>query len=92
MSENGDDEKFDKAIERMLDVREKNKTVVSLLIIISLFLLLFLLVQFFQSPQVMVIRTSSNELPSENEIKNFSIPEIIYKSLESKIKKRKLKF
>lgn len=65
MSRNGDDEKIDKAIERMLDVREKNKTVVSLLIIISLFLLLFLSVQFFQSPQVMVIRTSSNELPTD---------------------------
>ena len=89
MSRNGDDEKINKAIERMLDAREKNKTVVSLLIIISLFLSLFLSVQFFQSSQVMVIHTSSNELPSENEIKNFSIPEIIYKSFEDRIKRNK---
>lgn len=89
MSKNGDDEKIDKAIERMLDAREKNKTVVSLLIIIiSLFLLLFLSVQFFRNSQVMVIHTSSNELPSEDEIKNFSIPEIIYKSFESRIKEK----
>ena len=89
MSKNGDDEKIDKAIERMLDAREKNKTVVSLLIIIiSLFLLLFLSVQFFRNSQVMVIHTSSNELTSENKIKNFSIPEIIYKSFESKIKEK----
>lgn len=50
MLKNGNDEKIDKAIERMLDAREKNKTVVSLLIIIiSLFLLLFLSVQFFRN-------------------------------------------
>lgn len=36
----------------------------------------------------MVIHTSSNELPSEDEIKNFSIPEIIYKSFESRIKEK----
>ena len=88
MLRNGDDEKFDKAIERMLNARERNKTVVSVLIIISLLSLLFLLIPFFQSSQVMVIHTSSNELPSENEIKNFSIPEIIYKSFESKIKEK----
>ena len=88
MSRNGDDEKIDKAIEKMLDAREKNKIVVSVLIIISLLSLLFLLIPFFQSSQVMVIHTSSNELPSENEIKNFSIPEIIYKSFESKIKEK----
>ena len=89
MLKNGDDEKIDKAIERMLDAREKNKTVVSVLIIILLLSLLFLLILFFQSSQVMVIHTSSNELPSENEIKDFSIPEIIYKSFESRLTKNK---
>lgn len=88
MSKNGDDEKIDKAIERMLDAREKNKTVVSILIIILLLSSLFLLVPFLQNSQIMVIDTSSNELTSENEIKNFSIPEIIYKSFESKIKEK----
>ena len=88
MSKNGDDEKIDKAIERMLDAREKNKTVVSVLIIILLLSSLFLLVPFLQNSQIMLIDTSSNELTSENEIKNFSIPEIIYKSFESKIKEK----
>ena len=36
----------------------------------------------------MVIDTSLKEIPSENEIKNFSIPEIMYKSFESKIKEK----
>lgn len=88
MSKNGDDEKIDKAIERMLDAREKNKTVVSVLIIILLLSSLFLLVPFLQNSQIMLIDTSSNELTSENEIKNFSIPEIIYKSFESRIKEK----
>lgn len=88
MLKNGDDEKIDKAIERMLDAREKNKTVVSVLIIILLFSSLFLLVPFLQNSQIIVIDTSSNELTSENKIKNFSIPEIIYKSFESKIKEK----
>lgn len=88
MSKNGDDEKIDKAIERMLDAREKNKTVVSVLIIILLLSSLFLLVPFLQNSQIMLIDTSSNELTSENEIKNFSIPEIMYKSFESKIKEK----
>lgn len=88
MSKNGDDEKIDKAIERMLDAREKNKAVVSVLIIILLLSSLFLLVPFLQNSQIMLIDTSSNELTSENEIKNFSIPEIIYKSFGSKIKEK----
>lgn len=88
MLKNGDDEKIDKAIERMLDAREKNKTVVSVLIIILLLSSLFLLVPFLQNSQIIVIDTSSNELTSENKIKNFSIPEIIYKSFESKIKEK----
>ena len=93
MLKNGDDEKIDKAIERMLDTREKNKTVVSVLIIILLLSSLFLLVPFLQNSQIIVIDTSSNELTSENKIKNFSIPEIIYKSFESRIKeKRNLNF
>lgn len=87
MSKNGDDEKIDKAIERMLDTREKNKTVVSLLIIISALSLLFILVQFLQDFETRMIH-SPNEIQSENEIKNFSIPEIIYKSFESKIKEK----
>ena len=88
MSKNGDDKKIDKAIERMLDAKEKNKTVVSVLIIILLLSSLFLLVPFLQNSQIMVIDTSSKEIPGENEIKNFSIPEIIYKSFESKIKEK----
>lgn len=88
MSKNGDDEKIDKAIERMLDTREKNKTVVSVLIIILLLSSLFLLVPLLQNSQIIVIDTSSKEIPGENEIKNFSIPEIIYKSFESKIKEK----
>ena len=88
MSKNGDDEKIDKAIERMLDAREKNKTVVSVLIIILLLSSLFLLVPLLQNSQIIVIDTSSKEIPGENEIKNFSIPEIIYKSFESKIKEK----
>ena len=67
---------------------KKNKTVVSVLIIILLLSSLFLLVPFLQNSQIMLIDTSSNELTSENEIKNFSIPEIIYKSFESKIKEK----
>ena len=88
MSKNGDGEKIDKAIERMLDAREKNKTVVSVLIIILLLSSLFLLVPLLQNSQIIVIDTSSKEIPGENEIKNFSIPEIIYKSFESKIKEK----
>lgn len=88
MSKNGDDEKIDKAIERMLDARKKNKTVVSVLIIILLLSSLFLLVPLLQNSQIIVIDTSSKEIPGENEIKNFSIPEIIYKSFESKIKEK----
>ena len=88
MSKNGDDEKIDKAIERMLDAREKNKTVVSVLIIILLLSSLFLFVPLLQNSQIIVIDTSSKEIPGENEIKNFSIPEIIYKSFESKIKEK----
>jgi hypothetical protein len=88
MLRNGDDEKFDKAIERMLNAREKNKTVVLFLSLILALLLLFISIDFFQNSQIMVINTSPNELPSDDEIKNFSIPEIIYKSFESKIKEK----
>lgn len=89
MSKNGDDEKIDKAIERMLDAREKNKTVVLLLSLILMLSSLFFGVPFLQNSQIMVIDTSSNELTSENEIKDFSIPEIIYKSFESRLTKNK---
>ena len=88
MLRNGDDEKFDKAIERMLNARKKNKTVVLFLSLILALLLLFISIDFFQNSQIMVINTSPNELPSDDEIKNFSIPEIIYKSFESKIKEK----
>lgn len=88
MLRNGDDEKFDKAIERMLNAREKSKTVVLLLSLILMLSSLFLLVPFLQNSQIMVIDTSLKEIPSENEIKNFSIPEIMYKSFESKIKEK----
>lgn len=88
MLRNDDDEKFDKAIERMLNARKKNKTVVLFLSLILALLLLFISIDFFQNSQIMVINTSPNELPSDDEIKNFSIPEIIYKSFESKIKEK----
>lgn len=88
MSKNGDDEKIDKAIERMLDAREKNKTIVLLLSLILMLSLLFLFPEVFKDSEIILIDTSSNELTSENEIKNFSIPEIIYKSFESKIKEK----
>lgn len=85
MLKNGNDEKIDKAVERMLDAREKNKTVV--LLIILVLLLLFISVYFLQDFEARVVH-SPNEIQSENEIKNFSIPEIIYKSFESKIKEK----
>ena len=89
MLKNGDDEKFNKAIERIINAREKNKTVISILILISAFSLLFLLAQFLQDFETKIIDTSSNELPSEDEIKDFSIPEIIYKSFEDRLTKNK---
>ena len=88
MSKNGDDKKIDKAIERMLEAREKNKTVVLLLSLILMLSLLFLFPEVFKDSKIILIDTSSKEIPSENEIKNFSIPEIIYKSFESKIKEK----
>ena len=72
----------------MLNAREKNKTVVLFLSLILALLLLFISIDFFQNSQIMVINTSPNELPSDDEIKNFSIPVIIYKSFESKIKEK----
>ena len=84
MLPNGNDE----AIEKMLDAREKNKTVVLLLSLILMLLSLFLLVSFLQNSQIMVIDTSSKEIPS-NEIKNFSIPEIMYKSFEDRLTRNK---
>ena len=88
MLKNGDDEKIDKAIERMLDAREKNKTVVLLLSLILMLSLLFLFPEVFKDSKIILIDISSNELPSEDEIKNFSIPEIIYKSFESRMKEK----
>lgn len=80
--------KIDKAFERMLDKRKKSGTIIFVLMIISVVSLMLLLAYFLDNSQIMVIDTSPNELPSENEIKNFSIPEIIYKSFESKIKEK----
>lgn len=90
MSKNGDDEneKILEMFEKILDAREKSKTVVLLLSLILMLSSLFLLVPFLQNSQIIVIDTSSKEIPGENEIKNFSIPEIIYKSFESKIKEK----
>lgn len=90
MSKNGDDEneKILEMFEKILDAREKSKTVVLLLSLILMLSSLFLLVPFLQNSQIMVIDTSLKEIPSENEIKNFSIPEIMYKSFESKIKEK----
>ena len=87
MLKNGfdDDEKFDQTIERILDAREKNKTVVLLMILVLL--LLFISIDFLQDFETRVAQ-SSNEIQSENEIKNFSIPETIYKSFESRIKEK----
>lgn len=89
MLTNGDDEKIDKAIEIILDAREKNKTVVLLFSLILMLSLLFLFPEVFKDSKIILIATSSNELPSENEIKNFNIPEIIYKSFEDRIKRNK---
>lgn len=89
MLPNGNDEKNDEAIEKMLDAREKNKTVVLLLSLILILSSLFLFVPFLQNSQIMVIDTSSKEIPSENEIKNFSIPEIMYKSFEDRLTRNK---
>ena len=90
MLKNGDDEneKILEMFEKILDAREKSKTVVLLLSLILILSSLFLLVPFLQNSQIMVIDTSLKEIPSENEIKNFSIPEIMYKSFESKIKEK----
>lgn len=90
MLKNGDDEneKILEMFEKILDAREKSKTVVLLLSLILMLSSLFLLVPFLQNSQIMVIDTSLKEIPSENEIKNFSIPEIMYKSFESKIKEK----
>lgn len=79
--------KIDEAIERILD-KKKSEKIVSFLIIILVVSSLLLLAQFLQNSRIIVIDSSSNELPSENKIKNFSIPEIIYKSFESKIKEK----
>lgn len=90
MSKNGfdDDEKILEMIEKRFDRIEKYKKIITVLAIITLILLLFLLVAFSQNSKIILIDTSSKEIPSENEIKNFSIPEIIYKSFESKIKEK----
>ena len=90
MSKNGDNEneKILEMFEKRFDRIEKYKKIISVLVIILLISLLFLIVAFFQNSnqnsKIMVIDTSSRE----NEIKNFSIPEIIYKSFESKIKEK----
>lgn len=90
MLKNGDDEneKILEMFEKILDAREKSKTVVLLLSLILMLSSSFLLVPFLQNSQIMVIDTSLEEIPSKNEIKNFSIPEIMYKSFESKIKEK----
>lgn len=80
--------KIDEAIERILDKRKKSEKIVSFLIIILVVSSLLLLAQFLQNSRIIVIDSSSNEISGENEIKNFSIPEIIYKSFESKIKEK----
>ena len=90
MSKNGfdDDEKILEMFEKTLDAREKSKTVVLLLSLILMLSLLFLFPKVFKDSKIVLIDTSSKEISSENEIKNFSIPEIIYKSFESKIKEK----
>ena len=86
MSKNGDEEneKILEMFEKTLDAREKYKKIILLLILILALSSLLLLAQFLQNSQTMIIDTSSKEIPGENEIKNFSIPEIIYKSFEKK--------
>ena len=49
-------------------------------LIILVLLLLFISLDFLQDFERRASYSSSNEIQSENEIKNFSIPEIIYKS------------
>ena len=90
MLKNGfdDDEKILEMLEIRFDRIEKYKKIISVLAIITLILLLFLLVAFSQNSKIILIDTSSKEIPSENEIKDFSIPEIIYKSFESRIKEK----
>ena len=90
MLKNGfdDDEKILEMIEKRFDRIEKYKKIITVLAIITLILLLFLLVAFSQNSKIILIDISSKEILSENEIKNFSIPEIIYKSFESKIKEK----
>ena len=84
MLKNGfdDDEKILEMLEKRFDRIEKYKKIISVLAIITLILLLFLLVAFSQNSKIILIDTSSKEIPSENEIKDFSIPEIIYKSFD----------
>ena len=57
-------------------------------LIILVLLLLFISLDFLQDFERRASYFSPNEIQSENEIKNFSIPEIIYKSFESKIKEK----
>ena len=57
-------------------------------LIILVLLLLFISLDFLQDFERRASYSSSNEIQSENEIKNFSIPEIIYKSFERKIKEK----
>lgn len=90
MFKNGDDEdeKILEMLEKRFDRIEKYKKIISVLAIITLILLLFLLVAFSQNSKIMIVDASSKENEVENEIKNFSIPEIIYKSFESRIKEK----
>lgn len=77
-------------LEKILDESE-NYVKISILIITLLFLASLAslsLLGNLQKPKIMVIDTSSKENEADNEIKNFSIPEIIYKSFERKIKEK----
>lgn len=90
MLTNGDDEdeKILEMLEKRFDRIEKYKKIITVLAIITLILLLFLLAAFSQNSKIMIVDASSKENEVENEIKNFSIPEIIYKSFESRIKEK----
>ena len=70
----------------MLKNGDEFQTTVFLIILVLL--LLFISLDFLQDFERRASYSSSNEIQSENEIKNFSIPEIIYKSFERKIKEK----
>ena len=82
-----------KNIEMLEKILDESESYVKISILIITLLILASLASLsllgnLQKPKIMVIDTSSKENEADNEIKNFSIPEIIYKSFERKIKEK----